>query len=149
MYQDNNQGKDTLDIKLLNSYYFACGFNGNEELKVNLNELRTQYVKETVGIDSKEYLKCLQLLASDYFWLARKEEQKGIVDNAKIKELRTRIDVWSILKERDEIYDENAQSVISSVVYGLVNDLNDTVKAKSLSSQYVEKINMVQTPNNI
>lgn len=140
VYQYNNQGNDSLDIKLLNSYYFACGLNGNEELKVHLNELKSQYLKEYDGRDSEVYLKCLQSLAGDYFSLAQKEEKKGITDNAKIKELRTRIEVWSLLKERDEIYDDNAQSTISSVVYGLVNDLNDTVQAKSLSSQYTEKI---------
>ena len=140
LYQHNNQEKDSLDIKLLNSYYFACGLNGNEELKVHLNELKSQYLKEYVGRDSEDYLKCLQSLAGDYFSLAQKEEKKGIIDNAKIKELRARIEVWSLLKERDEIYDDNAQSTISSVVYGLVNDLNDTIQAKSLSSQYMEKI---------
>lgn len=140
VYQHNNQGKDSLDLKLLNSYYIACGFNGNEELKVHLNEIKTQYIKKNDGEDSEEYLKCLKSLTVDYYSLAQKEGKEGITNNAKIKELRTRIGVWSLLSQRDEIYDDDAQSTISLVVYGLVKDLNDTIQAKSLSLQYKEKI---------
>lgn len=140
VYQDNNPGMDTIDIKLLDSYRAACGFKGNEELKVQLAEIKVPYIKKTFGEDSDEYLNCLQLLVGDYFSLAQKEEKKGIVDNAKVKELRARIDVWSLLIKRDEIYDDNARSSLGSLVYGLVTDLNDTVQARSLSEQYMEKI---------
>lgn len=140
VYLSNKSDSTELDIKLLDSYHSMCGFNGHEEVKVMLSELKNTYMISHFGKDSDEYLKSQETLAMDYNSLAEIEEKKGIRSETPKKELSARLEVWRVKNIKDEIYDNNAASTIRSLLYSMLNTSKDTITARSLANEYKEKI---------
>lgn len=140
VYLSNRSDSTMLDIKLLDSYHFACGHNEHEQTKVVLSEIKNKYIISKFGKDSKEYLKIQKQLAGDYFSLCLLEEKKGIKGNAIAKEIETRSEVWRILNQEDELYDDNAIFDLSNLVRCLVKTSEGKVEARKLSVEYKEKV---------
>ena len=140
LYQANNPNPKELDIKLLDSYHSACGLEGHEDVRVMLSEFKNTYVISHFGKDSDEYLKIQKRLVSDYWDMSKMEDKRGIKGEAAKKETATRLEVWKLLNQRGEIYDDNAALTFSSLIYSITNTSKDTVKARSLATEYKEKI---------
>ena len=140
LYLSNNPNPEELDIKLLDSYHSACGMDGHEDTRIMLSELKNSYVISHFGKESDEYLKIQKTLAFDYGDLSELEDKRGIKGEAAKKEIAARLEVWKLLSQRDEIYDDNAASTFNLLIYNITNMANDTVKARSLATEYKEKI---------
>ena len=140
VYLSNKSDTTELDIKLLDSYHSACGFNGHEEIKTMLSELKNTYIISHFGKDSNEYLKSQETLAMEYSSLVEIEEKKGIKGESAKKELAARLEVWRVKQNKDEIYDDNAASTFRSLLYSMLNSSKDTIIARSLANEYVEKV---------
>lgn len=140
LYQANNPNPKELDIKLLDSYHSACGLEGHEDIRVMLSELKNSYVISHFGKESDEYLKIQETLVSDYGDLSELEDKRGIKGEAAKKEIAARLEEWKLLSQRDEIYDDNAALTFNLLIYSITNTANDTVKARSLATEYKEKI---------
>ncbi len=140
LYLTNNPNPDELDIKLLDSYHTACGMEGHEETEVMLSEIKNKYIIAKFGKDSKEYLKIQKQLAGDYFSLALLEEKKGINADAAAKETEARREVWRILNQDEELYDDNAIFELNSLVRCLNNTSEGKIDARKLAVEYKKKV---------
>ena len=140
VYLSNKSDSTELDIKLLDSFRSTCGFNGHEDIKVMLSELKSTYIVSHFGKDSDEYLKIQETLAMDYRSLVAIEEKKGIKSESAKKELTARLEVWRVKKMKDEIYDSDAASTFGRLLYSMLNTSKDTIAARSLANEYKKTI---------
>lgn len=138
----NENHKDSIDIKLVDNYYIACGFQKgrHEEIKVKLSEIKKQHIIKYKGKNSDDYLKILKQLAYCYDDKAVKNEKDKINDDARSKSIQYQYEYWEILNHKDEIYDKNASSFFSTLQYDILTYTKDTLLAQTLTKDYVEKI---------
>lgn len=139
IYRENCSDSDSLDVKLLDRYFFACGLNGNEETKVMLSELKVDYVIKKYGKQSEEYIKALNTLDLAYTDKSEKDEKHGEDNGYNKKSRLVRNEIWNVLCARDEIYDNKAVLSLKSLIYSVLNEEKDTIQARELAMDYCKK----------
>lgn len=140
VYRENCSDSDTLDVNLLDRYYFACRLKGNEETRVMLSELKMDYVIKKYGKESEEYVTALNTLDLVYTEKSKKDEKNGEDNGYKQKCRMVRNEIWKIMCARDEIYDGKAATLLRSLIYSVLYEGKDTVHARELVMDYSDKI---------
>lgn len=135
VYQENNAGKDSLDIKLVDDYARACKFANDEEQETKLYEVKREYLEKTNQKDSKVYLDNLWALqyAYDRLHVAR----HGRDNFSMTEEIRKKEDYLTLMLE---IQRKNGIDWKKSDILGLVTTMcihkGDTIAVRTFAEDY-------------